>query len=196
MLRARPERLPDPVGKRYITVGFSEGETFTFRRPGMEDYATILGRWERMVAAYRQTAARLAELSAKIKTVFVNGDDPAGLLEEAQAHAEQLPAAEIAMAAGAGYLIGRMWADPVSTLDAVEQWAQAVADPKDSPYPAREGLEPWMAFGLDVYAEMCDAVGAGEALDLAGTLHAQTVAWMSPGMDGEVQRKAKVFPRT
>lgn len=194
MMHARPERLPDPVGRRYIAVGFDGSDPITFRRPGLEDYTKILGRWERMVAEYVALSRRLADLAARIKDA--TDDDAEPLLAEAQALAEQMPAAQVAMAAGAGFLIGQMWADPAQTLDAVERWAQAVADPKGAPYPVREGLEPWMSYGLDVYAEMCDVIDPPEVLDLAGTLHKQTSAWMSPNTDTEVRRKAKVFPRT
>jgi len=138
-------------------------------------------------------------LEAVSKDAANIGDgDPAATLERASTLAEQLPSAQTAVAAAAGFVIGRCWADPSYEVDAVEAWAAARLDPKGSPYPVRDGGDPWVCFGLDVYAEMVDHLGSSsEVLDLAATIHQQTRQWLA-GVDPsvEVKRKAKVFPAT
>jgi hypothetical protein len=195
-MRLRSEPLPAPVGRRYVRLGFEGGEAFTFRRPGLDESGGILGRWERAAVAFQAMSAELHDLSKRVQAV---GDgDPADMLTRAQELAEQLPTAQVTLAAAAGFVIGRCWADPLYQIDAVEAWAAARLDPKGTPYPLRDGGEPWVCFGLDVYAELVDHLGSSsEVMDLAATIHRQTLEWQS-GVDvgTEVKRKAKVFPAT
>lgn len=176
---------PEPTGKRYVRIGFEDGPAYVFRRPGLDDLERIIGRFDRACAAHSQALRGLLALN--------KAEPTEDMAESAAMYAEAAVAAQAQVAASAGYLIGRTWADPVWALVANDRYDALSAESK--PYPESDGLESWAAYGRDVYREICDEVGGAEALELASQIKTATGAWLTVSGQ-EVKRKAKVFPPT
>jgi hypothetical protein len=181
----RTEPLAVPTSRRYVRIGFEDGPSFVFRRPGLDDLERIIGRFDRAAAAHANAMREILRLSKLEQT-----EETALAAIEC---ADTAAAAQVQIAAGAGYLIGRTWADPAWALEANDRYDECAA--KSEPYPAPEGLESWAAYGVDVYREVCDEVGAAETIELASQIKTATGAWLTVS-GPEVKRKAKVFPPT
>lgn len=180
----RAEPFAVPTSRRYVRIGFEDGPSYVFRRPGLDDLERIIGRFDRAAAAHANAMREIVRLSKLEQTA----ETAMAAIECADAAA----AAQVQIAASAGYLIGRTWADPVWALEANDRYDECAAKPE--PYPVSDGLESWAAYGVDVYREICDEVGAPETIELASQIKAATGAWL--GVGTEVKRKAKVFPPT
>ena len=181
----RAEPLAVPTSRRYVRIGFEDGPSYVFRRPGLDDLERIIGRFDRAAAAHGQALRGLLALA--------KAEPDEDMAEAAEQYAAAAVAAQAQVAASAGYLIGRTWADPVWALEANDRYDEC-AD-KSEPYPESDGLDSWAAYGRDVYREVCDEVGGAEALELASQIKTATGAWLTVS-GTEVKRKAKVFPPT
>lgn len=206
-MRVRDEPLSIPDRRPYARIGYEDGPAVTVRIPGLDEAPGLRTRYN---AALLHLRASLVEAQAYMLAPLPREDwpdEPADLIKRAEElvdswtaegateAADILAEAQTGVAVAMGYLLMRVWADPVHELETRTAWEACRA--AREVYRSPSHADPSQALGLDSYDELIEAGWSpSEIRAICAEVANLLTTWMDADSGKEVERKAQVFPGT